>query len=272
MKIGIIGLGLIGGSLAKAIKKYTSHQVYGYDIDKNSSSKALEQGAIDAILDLAQLEEMDLTILALKPVDAVDFAKNHGKMGRNLMDICGIKGYLSDELTELAEEKGYKYIGGHPMAGREVGGFDNSLEDLFQDRFFILVDHHGIESWILDMLEAVGFSLTHSTSHDHDRIIAYTSQLCHIASNAIVKSETSEDYLGYSADSFLDLTRVAKLDHKMWAELFLLNRENILEEVSNYIGALEEYREALEKGDKENLEKLLKEGNDQKERMNSKDR
>lgn len=267
MKIGIIGLGLMGGSFAKAIKKYTSHEVFAYDIREDSLGQAIRQKAIDGILDLDDLAKIDLTILAMTPTKVLNFVEDHRQLSSYVMDLCGIKRAISPRLCDLAEENNFTYIGAHPMAGREVGGFENSCEDLYRGRYIIIIKHGDLPKWIIEMLNDIGLSIQYSTDDRQDRIIAYTSQLCHIASNALVKSPTSLDHEGYSADSLVDLTRVATIDEKMWTELFFANKDYLLGELSNYIIQLNKYQDALVRDDEEGIRDLLKEGKDIKAKM-----
>lgn len=267
MKIAIVGLGLMGGSFAKALKKYTNHQVFAYDINQNSIKKALSENSIDKELSLCDLDKQDLIVLALRAQDAINFVKANKNIRGNLMEFCGVKRFVSEQVQKLSTEYGFNYIGAHPMAGREVGGYENSKEDLYQNRSMLLIKHGRIDEWIIDTLKAIGFSIKMTNDKDHDRIIAYTSQLCHITSNALVKSKTSREHHGFSADSLKDLTRVATIDEKMWTELFLLNKDNLLFELNNYIKELGKYKEALEKDDSSQLEMLLRDGKEKKALM-----
>lgn len=267
MKIGIVGLGLIGGSFAKAIKKYTNHYVLAYDINEISLQSGLADKAIDGILKDEDLSKIDLLILALTPKNAIDYVKAHKNIRGNVMEICGVKRSVSKELFKLSDEYGFNYIGTHPMAGREVGGYENSLAELYQKASMIVIDHGHIDKWILDLFEDLGFFIEYSNDQNHDRIIAYTSQLAHVVSNSFVKSDTALEHKGYSADSLKDLTRVATIDEKMWTELFLDNADNLEKEIDNIIEELEKYKKAIHNRDGEELKRLLKEGSDRKALM-----
>ena len=260
MKIGIIGLGLMGGSFAKALKKYSNHKVLAFDINKESLNNALSDKAIDEILDLDNLDKLDLTILALRPKDAINFAKENSNLTSYVMDFCGVKNEVSKELLKFSKLNDFTYIGGHPMAGREVGGYENSLADLYQNRSILIISHGDFPDWIRKTFMDVGFSIKETDDETHDKVIAYTSQLCHITSNAITKSPNAINHKGFSADSLKDLTRVATIDEEMWTELFFINRENLLFEIDNYIKELEKYKKALEDKDSKKMKELLKEG------------
>ena len=220
MKVGIVGLGLMGGSMAKSIKARTSHTVYGIDLDQETMSLARLCGAIDGPLTGENLAQCDLVLVALRPQAAIDWVREKGAgipKGAILVDFCGVKRVVVEALAPLAEEYGFSYIGGHPMAGRERGGFTASTEDLYVGASMILTPDQRTDMKLLETLRDfffdVGFGkLTFSQPEEHDRIIAFTSQLAHIVSSAYVKSPEAQRRRGFSAGSFRDMTRVARLD------------------------------------------------------------
>jgi len=279
MEIAIIGLGLIGGSIAKAIKKYTPHTVLGYDTSEQVMYKARLLDAIDAELTDDRLSICDWVIIATRPQAAVDYVTAHAaqiRAGATVMDVCGVKRHVCEPLWTVAQENGFTFIGGHPMAGREVGGFDHASADLFKDASMILTPPRGADIALLEKLKkfwcALGFEgVTVTTPENHDRVIAYTSQLAHIASSAYIKSPTALDHIGFSAGSYKDMTRVAKLDPDMWTELFMENREPLLAEVECLLQRLGEYRDALATGDADQMRALLAAGRDQKLEADRKD-
>ena len=279
MEIGIVGLGLIGGSIAKAVKKYTPHTVLGMDTDAQVMYKAKLLDAIDGDLTADRLAICDWLIIATRPGAAVNYVTQHAgdiKKGATVMDVCGVKQSVCGPLWQLADEYGFTFIGGHPMAGREVGGFDHASADLFRDASMILTPQKGADIALLEKLKkfwcAIGFGgVTVTTPENHDRVIAYTSQLAHIVSSAYVKSPTALDHIGFSAGSYRDLTRVAKLDSDMWAELFMLNREPLLSEVESLLARLQTYRDALAAGDEVAMRALLLAGREQKLEADRKD-
>lgn len=266
MKIGIVGLGLIGGSMAKSIKSRTGHTVYGIDLDQETMLLARLCGAIDGPLDEDTLPVCDLVLLSVRPQAAVDWVRDHGaQIGAAVVDLCGVKRTVVEQITPLARQHGFIYVGGHPMAGRERGGFTSSTEDLYVGASMILTPDETVDETFLDTLRTffldVGFAkLTLSQPEEHDRIIAFTSQLAHIVSSAYVKSPEAQRRRGFSAGSFRDMTRVARLDEDMWTELFLADADFLTQELGILIRHLEEYREALEAGDALRLHNLLKEG------------
>ena len=279
MQIGIVGLGLIGGSIAKAIKKYTPHTVLGFDIDSEVIYKAKLLDAIDAELTVERLPICDWLIIATRPAAAVLYVvenAQHIKPGATVMDVCGVKQSVCAPLWQVARDRGFTFIGGHPMAGREVGGFAHASADLFKDASMILTPMKDADIALLERLKkfwcALGFSgVTVTTPENHDRVIAYTSQLAHIVSSAYIKSPTALDHIGFSAGSYRDLTRVARLDPDMWAELFMQNREPLLSELDGILQRLTQYREALQKGNAAQMRDLLSEGVQQKLQADQKD-
>lgn len=278
MKIAIIGLGLIGGSMAKAIKKNTDYPVYAYDIDKSAVSAALQQESIDGGFELEVLNTFDLVILGLYPDVTIDFVTEHAenfKKGAVVIDTCGVKQTVVTACEKVLCGNGVYYLGCHPMAGREYSGFKYSLDNLFEKASFIYTPTVNtpkeIVDFVTDFAKEIGFlRCTMTTPKEHDEIIAFTSQLAHIVSSAYVKSPTLEKQFGFSAGSFKDLTRVAKLNERMWTTLFLMNREPLLEEIDHIIYHLKEYREAIENSDDKTLCELLKNGRELKEYSNDK--
>ena len=279
MEIAIVGLGLIGGSIAKAIKKYTPHTVLGADANREVLYKAKLLDAIDAELTDERLGICEWVLVATWPKAAVTWVEQHAdaiRPGAIVMDVCGVKRAVCEPLWKLAQEKGFTFIGGHPMAGCEVSGFDHASAELFRDASMILTPPKGTDIALLERLKkfwcALGFGgVTVTTPENHDRVIAYTSQLAHVASSAYIKSPTALDHIGFSAGSYKDMTRVAKLDPDLWTELFLDNRDPLLTEVSGLIERLCEYRDALQAQDAAQLRQLLAAGRERKLEADGKD-
>lgn len=268
MNIAVIGLGLIGGSFAKTIKRYTGHTCLGYDRDQAVLQKALDCHAIDEILPPEHLFRADLSIISLHPVQTIAFLREHAgdfRPGSVVMDTCGVKESILDGIGSCLEEHGVPFVGCHPMAGREFSGFDYALDNLFDQASFILTPVESTPPHAVELVEQFARELhfphiVRSTPTEHDRVIAFTSQLAHVVSNAYVKSPVLGYQCGFSAGSFLDLTRVAKLNEAMWTDLFLFNRTSLLAELDNLIFHLEEYRGALEQNDHDRLLRLLRDG------------
>lgn len=275
MKVGIIGLGLIGGSMAKAIRLNTDHYVLGSDIDEKVVMRAKVIEAINEELTEGNISECDIIILALYPDATIEAVKRYApliKKGAYLIDCSGVKEKVCNAIPEIAREYGFVFVGGHPMAGIEKIGFKYSDAQIFADASMILTPDDNVKIDELADIKifflSIGFGkITIKTASDHDRIIAYTSQLAHVLSNAYIKSETAEEHHGLSAGSFKDLTRVAYLNETMWTELFLENRENLMIEINRLIENLGQYKEALEKEDALTLKELLKSGRERKEQI-----
>lgn len=272
MTVGIVGLGLMGGSMAKSIKTKTDHRVLGIDLDNETMMLARLWGAIDGSLTKENIKECDVIFLALRPEHAVcwmeENAENISKEAITV-DFCGVKRIVVNKLAPLAQKHGFSYIGGHPMAGKERGGFTSSSENLYVGASMILTPDENTDINLLETLKKlfldVGFAnLTFSTPDEHDRIIAYTSQLAHIASSAYIKSPTAQKRYGFSAGSFRDMTRVARLDENMWTELFMNDADYLSEELKILIANLNEYLEALESKDAKKLCELLRDGREKK--------
>lgn len=268
LHIGVVGLGIIGGSMAKALKKYTAHTVYGYDINADTMHLALKNRAIDQDMTETDLANCDLVLLGLYPRQAVDFVKEHIRFfqpGCIIMDLCGVKQFLTKQLSGLCAEHQIYYLGGHPMAGKERWGFSSADADLFLSASMIMTPDARFPKELLDKLSGlfrrIGFgSMTVTTPEAHDRIIAFTSQLAHVVSSAYIKSPTAQKHEGFSAGSYKDLTRVAKLNPQMWTELFLENQNCLVEEIDTIIEHLQEYRDIIAAQDEQRLYQLLDEG------------
>ena len=276
MNIAVVGLGLIGGSLCKSLKKHTFHHIMGIDSDKETIRKALEQKAIDEHINDDRLSEANLTIICLYPDAICEFVrKNAGKFkkGSIVTDTCGVKKAIVDSCTPVLEENGVMFLGAHPMAGREFSGFDYSTDSLFEGASFIITPSENTPQISVDLLStlagSIGFGKAVVASPEkHDQVIAYTSQLAHVVSNAYVKSPSVNDFNGFSAGSFMDLTRVAKLNEDMWTSLFMCNKEALLKELDQIISNITEYRDAIREDDKERLRGLLRDGRILKEKCN----
>lgn len=277
--VAIVGLGLIGASFAKALRKRTDCRLLGLDSDPSSLSKALEEKTIDEVLTPENLNRCDLAVLAVYPEDAVDFVRKFREAfspGCCVIDFCGVKEAVVFPSRELLSQQQVPFIGCHPMAGREVSGYENADENLFDGKSMIITPEGAPEETVLRLclfFRRLGFGrLVITTARHHDEVIAFTSQLAHILSNAYVKSPMADESLGYSGGSFHDLTRVAQLNPTMWTELFFENRENLTREIDGLIQNLSQYSEALRTGDRQRMFSLLKEGNDRKERLNEEER
>lgn len=272
MKIGIVGLGLIGGSMAKAIKAETQHEVLGFDILDSTMKKARLLGAIDEVLTTDRISLCDMLILAMRPGEIIKFVKdNADKISENtiVLDCGGIKEAICKELEPIAKKHGFVFMGGHPMAGLEHSGFSYSKKTLFNNASMVLIPAKGTKIEDIQKVKlfciSIGFTNVQiSTAKEHDSIIAFTSQLAHVVSSAYIKSPQAQHHKGFSAGSYKDMTRVAKLDENMWAELFIDNADNLIKEIDGITERLSMYSYALKKGDADGLINLLREGKEAK--------
>lgn len=275
MKVGIVGLGLMGGSLAKAISFGTEHTVWGTNRSPEAVQKALFVGAIEKELTKKDLSLCDLVIVSLYPEATIDYIKENAtlfKKGSIVMDISGVKRYVCDALYETAKENDFVFLGAHPMAGLHLSGFEHSTAKIFNNSSMILTPYEdtawGYINTVKELFLKIGFTnIQMSTPDEHDKIIAFTSQLAHIVSNAYVKSPNALIHKGFSAGSYKDLTRVAYLNENMWSELFLENRDNLINEIDSIVNNLVQYKEAMENNDREKLAKLLRDGKLLKEQI-----
>ena len=274
MKVGIVGLGLIGGSFAKAYHA-AGHTVAAFDINETMLSFAKLDGAVTEDLTDDVIPDCDLILICTYPEAAVRYMEEKGPLfGKKpvVIDCCGTKGNIVDRGFALAKKYGFTYIGGHPMAGTQFSGFKYSRADLYVGAPMVLVPSKNDDITFLDrvktLLKPAGFgSITVTTAETHDKVIAFSSQLAHVVSNAYVKSETAKIHTGMSAGSYKDLTRVAWLNPEMWTQLFFDNRENLMAEIDTLIAHMKEYRDALADGDRETMKRLLEEGRRRKEEV-----
>ena len=271
MNILVSGMGLIGGSFCKALKKYTNHTVIGYDINSDIEKLAVSENSIDRIFN-GDYSGIDIIIVCMYPeITEQYFYSTVPRMEKNTLitDVCGIKGETSERLHKLTRQYGISYIPIHPMAGKEVGGYSNSSADLYIRANMVITpfrDSDGNKVGMLSRLsENIGFrKIVVTTPQEHDSMIAYTSQLAHIVSSAYVKSPSLEKECGFSGGSFQDMTRIATMNEDMWTSLFMQNRKNLENELSILIQNLEKYRKALEENDSRTMKKLIREGSDLK--------
>lgn len=267
MTVGICGLGLIGGSLAKAYR-LSGANVLGYDLDEGICTLAMADGAINGLLTEETVAECDLVLVAVYPKAAVEYMRRIAPFVRKdamLIDCCGTKRLVCEEGFRLAKEYGYTYIGGHPMAGTHHSGFSASRANLFQGACMVIVppvrDDITLLAKVRSLLDPAGFGrYSVTTAEEHDKVIAFTSQMAHAVSSAYIQNPTAREHHGFSAGSYRDLTRVAWLSPGMWSELFLENKEFLCAEIDCFIGKMTEMRDAIEAGDKEHLYEILAEG------------
>ena len=274
MNVGILGLGLIGGSLARAYA-LDGHTVYAAEKDESMLSFAMLAGAVHGKLDEQTVAQCDLILLAIYPDGSASWLEANAALIRPdalVLDCCGTKAEICARCFPLAEQFGFTFVGGHPMAGSQFSGFKYSRANLFEGAPMVLVppvfDDMQLLQRVKDALKPCHFGTFSVTTGDkHDQMIAFTSQMPHILSNAFIKSPTAKGHKGFSAGSYKDLTRVAWLNPKMWAELFLENKEHVLFELDTYLSSLTAYRDAIAAGDESTLIALLEEGKRCKEEV-----
>ncbi len=268
MTVGIVGLGLIGGSIAKAYKANSDFKVLGADSDSVIVEFAKMAQAIDEELGEGNLKSCDVILVAIPPVAAVDYLKRNAKNISKkalVIDCCGTKRVVCEECFKLAEQFGFTFVGGHPMAGTHNSGFKYARANLFNNAPMVIVppvfDDMQLLERVKDALKPLCFGkISVTTAKKHDEMIAFTSQMAHVVSNAYIKSPTAREHRGFSAGSYKDLTRVAWLNPYMWAELFLENQDNLLKEIDCLIDNLNEYRSAIADKDQKRLIRILDEG------------
>lgn len=267
MTVGICGLGLIGGSLAKAYK-LSGVNVFGWDLDDGICTLAMADGAIDGLLTDETLSNCDLVLVAIYPQAAVEYMRRIAPLLKKetmLIDCCGTKRLVCEAGFALAKQYGYTYVGGHPMAGTHHSGFSASRANLFQGACMVIVppvrDDIMLLERVRELLDPAGFGkYSVTTAEEHDRVIAFTSQMAHVVSSAYIQSPTAREHHGFSAGSYRDMTRVAWLSPGMWSELFLENKDFLCEEIDCFVGKMCEMRDAIANGDRERLYNILAEG------------
>lgn len=260
MKICVVGLGIIGGSLCKALKRA------GYSVDGwNRSEKPLEYALKNGIIDnKAEDFDYDVVFVALPPDATTKFLETAKfKDGGIVADICGVKSFIENAVYK--EKRNFRYIGCHPMAGKEVSGIENSCENLFDNANMVITlcehtDKQALKT-IEKLTEDMGFKyIVECSAKTHDEKIAYTSQLAHIVSNCYVKDGQMDGCLRFTGGSFQDMTRIAGVDEQVWADLYLKNAYNLTKNISGLVQSLNSIKDAIECGDRQNLINILREG------------
>ncbi len=278
MTVGIVGLGLIGGSMAKAYKQNGNDTVLAAETDTPTLEYARLVGAIDGTLTNENIGTCDLLLIALYPTAAIAYLREIApRVNKNalVIDLCGTKRTVCEAGFALADEYGFTFVGGHPMAGRQYSGFKYADANLFRAAPMVIVPKTRDDIFLLDRVKRLlapaqfgRFSVT--TADTHDEVIAFTSQLAHVVSNAYVKSPTAEIHSGFSAGSYKDLTRVARLNEEMWSMLFVENKEHLTKELDTLIAELTKYRDAIADGDRDEVRSLLKDGRLRKQQIDGK--
>ena len=274
MTVGIVGLGLIGGSFAKAYHE-AGARVLAHNRSRSTLEFAMLSGAVDGELTRENICQCDLVLVAVYPQAALAYLEEMGPYigsGPVVMDCCGTKRVICQGAFPLARRYGFTFLGGHPMAGTQYSGFKYARSNLYHNAPMVIVppdfDDIALLERAKELLAPAGFGrISITTAEKHDQMIAFTSQMAHVVSNAYIKSPTAGSHKGFSAGSYKDMTRVAWLNPGMWAELFLENSDYLLQELDIFLGSMQRYKAALEAGDREELIRLLEEGKRRKEEV-----
>lgn len=271
MTVGIVGLGLIGASFAKAYKE-AGWTVLIHDIDNSAVLMGKIAGFVDDTLTSEKLKDCDLVLICVYPQATIDYVKenaNSFRKGGLVMDSGGIKRVVCEECFKIAKKHGFVFVGTHPMAGNKYSGLKHSRASLFKGAPLVIVPETFDDMKVIDRVKEAmapaefgSFCLSHADKHDE--MIAFTSQLAHVVSNAYVKSPTAAEHHGFSAGSYKDLTRVAWLNATMWSELFMENKDNLVKEIDSLITELSKYKDAMISNNKEELKQLLEDGSQRK--------
>ena len=273
MKTLVVGLGLIGGSVARRLRGFYNTFITGIDKDPKTLELAVTDGVIDEGFaeNKQSVKEADFIILCLYPKANVEFMRENSgllKRGCVITDVSGVKGYMVNELEKILPDY-VDYVGAHPMAGREVGGYQSSTDTLFEGASFLITPtgKNKPESVALvrEMAEYIGCAhVVTTTPLEHDAMIAYTSQLMHVVAVALCDNPVLERSAFFSAGSLRDCTRVANINEVMWSELFLENKEQLTERISEMQQSLQKMRDALEAGDEDELRNIMRYAKGQK--------
>ena len=274
MTVGIVGLGLIGGSFAKAYHA-AGERVLAWNRTRSVLDFARLDGGVDGELTEENIADCDLVLVTLYPAAAIEYLTRmapHIGPKPLVIDCCGTKRVVCEAVFPLAEQYGFTYVGGHPMAGTQFSGYKYARENLYQGAPMVLVPPVYDDIQLLERAKALlapaGFAhVSFTTAENHDAMIAFTSQLAHLVSNAYIKSPTAGLHIGFSAGSYKDMTRVAWLNPGMWSELFLENKDYLIEELDWLIENLNEYKAAMQADDRETLTKMLDDGRRRKEEV-----
>lgn len=274
MIITVVGLGVVGGSFVKALKGL-GHQVYGIDIDESTLQKAKDEGYIiegyqngDKII-----SKSDLTIICLYPSLVLNFIKNNQfKKGSIITDAVGIKSYFLQEAMNIIDPE-VEFVSGHPMAGREKRGFEYASKEVFKNANYILIEHPINKKESITFMEkfvgTLGFkSVKIMSPQAHDEVISFTSQLPHAIAVALINSDNEKYDTGkYIGDSYRDLTRIANINEDLWSELFLRNRNNLLNSIVTFEAQLDLIKQALVENDEQFLKELFIKSSQRRERL-----
>ena len=274
MNIAVVGMGIIGGSFCKAFKKYTHHYIIGINRTQSTLQDAFDCGAIDEKGTEESLSKADVVIMALYPQATVDYIEKYGsylKKGCIVTDSSGIKTEICPQMVALSKKCGFTFVGSHPMAGKETNGFSSADADLYKGASYIIVPceaDKGAVKTLSDLAMEINFGqIKLSTPEEHDRMIAFTSQLPHVLACSYVLSPCCKNHKGFSAGSYHDVSRVANINSKLWSELFIENREPLLKELNILIDNITKITDAINESDINRLQDLLEQSHQTKEAL-----
>lgn len=272
----IVGLGLIGGSLALALKGFEDFEIVGVDVSQPTLRYAAEHGVGDRVTEdaAAELPQADVVALALHPQGIVDFLARYRdafKPGALVWDVCGVKTAILEAAQVLPGT--VDFIGCHPMAGTEFSGIQHALVNMFQNAHYILTPNQQSSPEHVALMERVArhvgcANVIKTTPEQHDAIIAYTSQMMHIIAVSVCDDESLFRYQGFEGDSFRSCTRVAALDVPLWTQLFSMNAHALSDALEQLEAHIHSYRQAIEAGDTETLRQKLSVSSARKRKMN----
>jgi len=268
MNIAIVGLGLVGGSVAKSLKGFKNANVFGIDTNEKTLEKAKADEVIEDGFTSANniLDKIDLTIICVYPQALVKFINENAnlfKPGSIVLDMAGVKEYVMEAAKESGITEKVNFIGGHPMAGREVGGYENSLDTLFKGSGFLIVPDENATTesveTVKDALKFMGFtSIKVTTAREHDETIAFTSQILHVIAVALSKNEYYYSDKAFKGGSFRDYTRIALINESLWSETLMENRKYLLKRIDEFEEEIRIIKQVLLDGDKLTLRNILK--------------
>ncbi len=279
-KFLIVGLGLLGGCYAMALKK-KGYYVSAITKSEEDIEFAYQKGIIDRgsiSVDKELIEEANIIIFALYPHTFVEWIKEYGdliKVGTVITDVTGVKSCLVYEIQSMLKE-GVEFIAAHPMAGREVSGVQNSDDSIFKEANYIVVPTEKNTFSAIELCkelgEILGFARVSVLNPEkHDEMIAFLSQLTHCIAVSLMCANDNPGLVLYTGDSFRDLTRIAKINDEMWSELFLLNREALLTEMEKYRKTFDKLYDCIKNNDREEMRSMMRISTERRGEFNKKE-
>ena len=279
MNIAVVGMGIIGGSFCKAFKKYTDHYIIGINRTQSTLQQAFDCGAIDEMGNEESLSNADVVIMAVYPQATVEYIEKYGsylKKGCIVTDSSGIKTEICPQMVALSKKFGFTFVGSHPMAGKETSGIEYANTEMFKKANFIITPTEKNTEKAIEFCHDMAYTLHFNhiailTIEQHDRMIAFLSQLCHVIAVSLMNTHDNSHLVEYTGDSFRDLTRIAQINENMWSELFLLNKDILLDEINQFIDSISHFRDALQSEDEDEMKRLFIQSTQRRKAFNKKD-